>query len=385
MNKEEFKERFQFLDASKGLAIFLVVWGHVIQSGLSTIGNYSPFDNMVYRIIYSFHMPLFMCVSGYFFYDTTKKGIKNVIMNRVSSLLVLLFTWNTIHYICVLLIRSISYDKINFSFVEYVNELFQGYWFLWAILLYALVVGIGANIFHEKYQVFGILLLTPVILMSPVRWVAITQFPFFLAGFLVNRKQRKVIKKEKTKIFDNPKVRWIVLILFIALQCIYSQNEAIGIGAVKEWLDTVITAIKQKDAYPICVESIKLLLFYGMGATGSISTILWFRYFERKNYFFLMSIFERAGRYSLQIYILQRIFVELIITKFYTLFVEKSGSNPVISNVILFTYIWSILLTLFWLVLIYYTSKSIMKKSFGKKLMTGKVFRVDSSHVQSTK
>ena len=153
----------------------------------------------------------------------------------------------------------------------------------------------------------------------------------------------------------------------------------------KEWSDTVIIAIKQKDAYPICAESIKQLLFYGMGATGSISTILWFRYFERKNYFFLMNIFERAGRYSLQIYILQRIFVELIITKFYTLFVEKSGSNPVLSNVILFTYIWSILLTLFWLVLIYYTSKSIMKKSFGKKLMSGKVFRVDSSHVQSTK
>ena len=42
----------------KGLAIFLVVMGHV--SGMA----FAQSDDVVYRVISSFHMPLFMFLSG---------------------------------------------------------------------------------------------------------------------------------------------------------------------------------------------------------------------------------------------------------------------------------------------------------------------------------
>ena len=51
--------RDQFLDIAKGLAIILVVVGHVIQ------GSSEKFDDLLwFRVIYSFHMPLFVFLSG---------------------------------------------------------------------------------------------------------------------------------------------------------------------------------------------------------------------------------------------------------------------------------------------------------------------------------
>jgi fucose 4-O-acetylase-like acetyltransferase len=53
------KKRDSFLDIAKGVAIILVVIGHVIQ------GSSANFDDLLdFKIIYSFHMPLFIFLSG---------------------------------------------------------------------------------------------------------------------------------------------------------------------------------------------------------------------------------------------------------------------------------------------------------------------------------
>ena len=53
------KKRDSFLDIAKGLAIILVVIGHVIQ------GSSEHFDDLMgFKMIYSFHMPLFIFLSG---------------------------------------------------------------------------------------------------------------------------------------------------------------------------------------------------------------------------------------------------------------------------------------------------------------------------------
>lgn len=68
------KTRSNYLDILKGYAIILVVFGHCIQygSGLQAMSNGLYFDNKVFQMIYSFHMPLLMLISGYLFYNTTK-------------------------------------------------------------------------------------------------------------------------------------------------------------------------------------------------------------------------------------------------------------------------------------------------------------------------
>lgn len=52
------KQRIDYIDRMKGLAIFLVVMGHVY--GMV----FAQSDDVAYRVISSFHMPLFMFLSG---------------------------------------------------------------------------------------------------------------------------------------------------------------------------------------------------------------------------------------------------------------------------------------------------------------------------------
>jgi len=59
MTQFDLPNRDVFLDIAKGLAIILVVIGHVIQ------GSAENFDDLLgFKIIYSFHMPLFIFLSG---------------------------------------------------------------------------------------------------------------------------------------------------------------------------------------------------------------------------------------------------------------------------------------------------------------------------------
>lgn len=49
-------QRSSYIDMLKGVSIFLVLWRHRIQ--VLFIKN-QYFDNFIFNIIYSFHMPLF--------------------------------------------------------------------------------------------------------------------------------------------------------------------------------------------------------------------------------------------------------------------------------------------------------------------------------------
>lgn len=57
--------RIEYIDALKGLAIILVVWGHIAEKGMDI-------ESMPFNWMYgSFHVPLFIFLSGLFAY----KGI----------------------------------------------------------------------------------------------------------------------------------------------------------------------------------------------------------------------------------------------------------------------------------------------------------------------
>ena len=63
-------KRNESLDILKGILVLLVVWGHAIQFGFGFeyVEKYYCFDDNIYKLIYSFHMPLFMAISGYLFF-----------------------------------------------------------------------------------------------------------------------------------------------------------------------------------------------------------------------------------------------------------------------------------------------------------------------------
>ena len=70
-NNSQKKKRIQYIDIARGIAIILMIIGHVI-------------EGLPRKIIYSFHMPLFIIVSGLLYKDRNAKDtIKNILKKLI--------------------------------------------------------------------------------------------------------------------------------------------------------------------------------------------------------------------------------------------------------------------------------------------------------------
>ena len=81
------KERLLYIDNLKGFAILLVVLGHCIQFREPDYDS-----NWLFRIIYSFHMPLFFIISGYVSHQNDIQ-IESLVTKRAKQLLLPYFIW----------------------------------------------------------------------------------------------------------------------------------------------------------------------------------------------------------------------------------------------------------------------------------------------------
>lgn len=144
-------ERKVFIDYAKGLAILLVVIGHLLQYNLVGTSAKELFD-----MIYSFHMPLFMLLSGY-----------------VASLSIEKYLSRKVEYIrkkvCSLVVPFVFMGGVNMLLykhysMEYILNLFRnpdnGLWFLivlFCIQLWYLVLQIVSSKiqYGKRYIVEG--------------------------------------------------------------------------------------------------------------------------------------------------------------------------------------------------------------------------------------
>lgn len=79
-------KRILYWDIIKFFAIFCVVYGHAIQNLNSP--NRSLWDSPMENYIISFHMPLFMIVSGYFARTITKLRIHEIIKKKFRQFII---------------------------------------------------------------------------------------------------------------------------------------------------------------------------------------------------------------------------------------------------------------------------------------------------------
>ena len=86
-------KRIEYIDFIKGICIFIVVWGHSIQN----LGDGNDFwTNPVHEFICSFHMPIFMLVSGFFFSKSIGKPLMQNIIRRFKQLILPCFGWSLV-------------------------------------------------------------------------------------------------------------------------------------------------------------------------------------------------------------------------------------------------------------------------------------------------
>ena len=98
MEEWELRDWEKWVDAVKGFSFYFVILGHSIQYATSQDYNYA--GNTIFQIIYSFHMPLFMMMSGYLFaYSMNKYSIKNGVFAKVRGILIPCISWGIITYL----------------------------------------------------------------------------------------------------------------------------------------------------------------------------------------------------------------------------------------------------------------------------------------------
>lgn len=114
-------KRLLWLDVTRGVLILLVILGHVMQSFITDIEN-----SRLWSIIYSFHIPAFMAISGYLMYK--EEGLihhKQIFVRRIQQLLIPFFIWSLIK--CI--VQTVSWDQALNAFLH--PDLL--FWFLWVL------------------------------------------------------------------------------------------------------------------------------------------------------------------------------------------------------------------------------------------------------------
>jgi len=93
-------KRIGSFDAVKALAMYLVIWGHCIQH----LGPLDRFDDITYVFIYSFHMPLFMFVAGYFSTSSLKMEFLPLLIKKLKEIIIPCLSWGLIVVVVSLII-----------------------------------------------------------------------------------------------------------------------------------------------------------------------------------------------------------------------------------------------------------------------------------------
>lgn len=226
-------KRSIYLDTVRSVAVFLVVAGHCIQYGMGNVfyEREEYFNNFFFRLIYSFHMPLFMVMSGYLFCATVNRSsAKEVIKGKVKRLLLPIVSWNGISLAAKMLLhKKVSVDSVIKSF-------FVDLWFLWAVFFCCITVLLVKEKFQDKWQTYVVIMFLLVLLPeNDVIALYIFMYPYFVAGYFWKKKKvshwfdKKVGKEKKIALL------WILVVIFSVLFTGYNKDCFIYTTGICVW------------------------------------------------------------------------------------------------------------------------------------------------------
>lgn len=160
-------KRVEELDILKGIAIICVVIGHV-HLFVPPLGD--P-EDWTYKVIYSFHMPLFMTISGLLSTKLFERPVIQTIVSKVRRIVIPCLVWQVIT--CIL---TYSFDKTAF-----INE----FWYLKCLFSCICLTVVVSRII--KPWVYCTIVCVLIIWLIPIIWNIPYMYPFFCLGLAVGR------------------------------------------------------------------------------------------------------------------------------------------------------------------------------------------------------
>ena len=218
------RKRNLYLDVVKGTAIILVILGHSIQygNGVEYYDSDLFYGNILFKFIYSFHMPLFMLISGYLFYYSIKgeKELTRIIVKKTRSLLLPVISFGIIIQFPELLHSLANWKTLLYFSKGFVRFMFLNnhLWFLWSVFLNMSIVLIVHKFKDSIYLYltlwFCLLLLPSYRLIPQYSFM----FPYFVIGYLINK------HNALSKLSINYKIICALLFLYLCLFAFYDTD-----------------------------------------------------------------------------------------------------------------------------------------------------------------
>ncbi|MGP7819146.1 acyltransferase family protein [Niallia sp. 01092] len=186
------KKRDYFFDNAKFLLIFFVVFGHFIQ----TFNEESNSIYALYKVIYTFHMPAFILISGFFAKGMYKQGyIQKYVKKLIIPYIIFQLTYSIFYYFL--------YSKSTFTI-----QPFNPHWSLW-FLISLFFWNIMLLLFAKIKFIYGLFISVVLgVAIGFVDWttsyLSLTRtfvfFPLFLIGFYLKKEHFEWIRRKGSKL-----------------------------------------------------------------------------------------------------------------------------------------------------------------------------------------
>lgn len=236
------KQREKWVDYTKAFACILVVIGHLLQGlNLASIKwNINLYYNLN-KFMYIFHMPLFMCLSGYLYGKTAKISSKKDYVNFIKKKIINLSIPYFVFYITHVLINIIFSSSVNSpknlqDILNILTNPIPPFWFLYALIFIFILIPIVEYIFknNKRNILFFLTLIFLVNIFIDIKIYAINVFcefaVFFYLGTFIDKLENINYTKEKT--LTNT-IIFVILSLVYCYLLRYNVVNSISIAVIK--------------------------------------------------------------------------------------------------------------------------------------------------------
>lgn len=235
------KERERWIDGVKGIAIILVVLGHVLD-GYIGANMYADSQNILKNLSYIikiFHMPLFIIISGYL-YEKYVLYSSNI-NKKIANFMLMYFIWNFIWWVFKLSFSRYTISDISyFDLIKVPIKAMGVYWYLYVLsALYWIMSKTKINSDNYKVAFIISLILAMVYRISLLSYIGdnvvtivkiLYYFVFFLYGQNLGRNGIKYTVRKK-----------VILVTGVTVCCIYiAMYSCQKISSIKTYIIPVI-------------------------------------------------------------------------------------------------------------------------------------------------
>lgn len=299
------KSRLLWPDYAKAIGLFFVILGHIRLN-----------ESMIHNWIFSFHMPLFFILSGYFekktsFRDVLKKNIRTLLIPYSIFYLISFVWWFLNEYILhssanFTFYKAIVLPLLGMFFAEGRDTLFsktvnEPLWFLVGLFFCKLLFHISLNL-SKKYWILILINFIAILIVLMIKQLslnillsidtAIMALPFYTFGYFFNK-----IRLEK--IITNRTLTTTLSASFVIVGYLLCQ-------------------INGEVDMNYLIYGNNIIVFYINGIVGSLGIILLCMIFSNTKY----KLFLYLGSNSLVAFALHGIFILLVRKLYFSLIIR---------------------------------------------------------------